>query len=56
MNFAWAAGVGLDFRLNGNFSLRPIQVDYLQTRFSEMGNGWQYQDNIRASAGFVLHF
>lgn len=55
-SLTWTAGGGLDFRLNSNFSLRPIQVEYLQTRFSEMTNGWQYQNNIRTSVGLVLHF
>jgi opacity protein-like surface antigen len=55
-SFAWTAGGGLDFRLNGSVSLRPIQVEYLQTRFSETTTGWQYQNNMRASIGVVLHF
>ena len=55
-SFTWSAGGGLDFRLNGSVALRPIQVEFLQTRFSEMTNGWQYQNNMRVSAGFVLHF
>lgn len=55
-SFAWTAGGGLDFRLNGGVSLRPIQAEFFQTRFSEMANGWQYQNNVRVSAGFVLHF
>lgn len=55
-SFAWTAGGGLDFRLNGSVSLRPIQAEYFQTRFSEMTNGWQYQNNVRVSAGFVFHF
>lgn len=55
-SFAWTAGGGLDFRLTGSVSLRPIQAEYFQTRFQEMTNGWQYQNNVRVSGGFVLHF
>ena len=55
-SFTWTAGGGLDFRLNSSFSLRPVQVEYLQTRFSEMTNGWQYQNNMRVSVGLVVHF
>ena len=32
--FALAAGGGIDFKVNKNFSLRPVEVDYLLTRFS----------------------
>jgi opacity protein-like surface antigen len=55
-SWAWGAGGGLEVRLNGNFSLRPIELDYLQTRFSEMRNGPQFQNDLRATTGFVLHF
>jgi len=55
-SWAWAAGGGLEVRLNGNFSLRPIELDYLQTHFSEMRNGPQFQNDVRATTGFVLHF
>ena len=55
-SFIWTAGGGLDFRMNSSVSLRPIQLEYLQARFSEMTNGWQYQNNMRASFGVVLHF
>lgn len=55
-SFAWAAGGGIDYRLNGSFSLRPVQVDFLQSKFSESDNGRQYQNNVRVVTGFVLHF
>ncbi|HMI50801.1 MAG TPA: hypothetical protein VK525_04765 [Candidatus Saccharimonadales bacterium] len=55
-SFAWAAGGGLDYRFNDNLSLRPIQMDYLQTRFAELGNGSQFQNDLRISTGLVLHF
>lgn len=55
-SFAWTAGGGLDVRLKAGVSLRLIQVEYLQTRFSEWTNGSQYQNNLRASTGVVFHF
>jgi hypothetical protein len=54
--FAAALGGGFDFRLNRHFSLRPLEVDYLPTRFPEAGFGRQTQDNLRASTGIVFHF
>jgi opacity protein-like surface antigen len=55
-SFAWAVGGGVNIRLNGSFSLRPLQMDFFQTKFTESGNGRQYQNDVRASAGIVLHF
>jgi len=54
--FATALGGGFDFRINRHFSLRPLDVDYLPTRFPEVAVGRQTQDNLRASTGFVFHF
>lgn len=56
LSFAWAAGGGFDIRLNGSFSIRPLQVDFFQSKFTESGNGRQYQNDVRASTGIVLHF
>lgn len=49
--FAGAVGVGIDVRIAPSVSFRPIQIDYLVTRF---GSKWQSQP--RASAGIMLHF
>jgi outer membrane immunogenic protein len=54
--FAMAIGGGVDYRLNNRFSLRPLQVDYLMTRFSEGTPNNQTQNNLRASTGIVIHF
>jgi opacity protein-like surface antigen len=54
--FGMAIGVGADYRLNNRFSLRPIQVDYLLTRFPEGTGSNQTQNNLRASTGIVVHF
>lgn len=48
---AMAVGVGIDVKVLPFISIRPIQLDYLVTRFN---NGTQNQP--RASAGVVLHF
>jgi hypothetical protein len=49
--FAAAIGGGIDLKLAGFLSLRPIQLDYLITRF-----GSSTQNQPRASAGLVVHF
>ena len=54
--FGMAIGVGADYRLNNRFSLRPLQVDYLLTRFPEGTGSNQTQNNLRASTGIVVHF
>ena len=48
---AWAVGGGLDLSLGPLFSIRPAQVDYLQTRL-----GGDSQNNFRYSAGVVIKF
>ena len=55
-SFAMAIGAGVDFKVSHRFSVRPLQVDYLMTRFNELGLGAQSQDNLRVSTGVVLHF
>jgi len=49
--FATAIGGGLDLKVLPFISLRPIQFDYLLTRFNS-GN----QNQPRVSAGIVVHF
>jgi opacity protein-like surface antigen len=54
---AMTVGGGVDYRLNGHFSLRPAQVDYLLTRFNEFNNtSTQTQNNLRVSTGIVFRF
>lgn len=50
-SIAAAAGAGIDIHVAPFVSFRPIQLDYIVTRF---GSGTQSQP--RASAGIVLHF
>jgi outer membrane immunogenic protein len=54
--FAMAIGGGVDYRLSRRLSLRPLQVDYLLTRFKEGTPNNQTQNNLRASTGIVFHF
>jgi opacity protein-like surface antigen len=55
-SFAMAIGGGVDYRLTNRFSLRPLEVDYLLTRFNEGTPNNQTQNNLRASTGIVIHF
>lgn len=54
--FAMAIGGGVDYRISNRLSLRPLQVDYLLTRFKQGTPNNQNQNNLRASTGFVIHF
>jgi hypothetical protein len=53
-SFAWEGGGGVDVKIGPYLSVRAIQLDYLGTSFSELGNTTQHQ--LRASAGIVIHF
>lgn len=55
--FAMTVGGGIDYRLSSHFSVRPAKVDYLLTRFNELGNtNAQSQNNLRVSTGVVFRF
>ena len=55
--FAMAVGGGLDYRVSSRFSIRPVKVDYLLTRFDEFNNPTaQSQNNLRVSTGIVFRF
>ncbi len=54
--FAMTIGGGVDYKMSRRFSIRPVQVDYLLTRFNEFGLGAQNQNNLRVSTGVVFHF
>jgi hypothetical protein len=50
-------GGGLDYRLNKHFSFRPLEVDYVLTRFPSLSTGSQdNQSSIAASAGVLFTF
>jgi hypothetical protein len=46
----------VDLRLAEHWSLRPLQVEYLLTRFQETNVGNQTQNNLRVSTGVVFRF
>jgi outer membrane immunogenic protein len=52
--FATNIGGGLDLHATRRFSLRLIEADYLVTTFNNGDN--DHQNNVRLSAGVVLHF
>jgi hypothetical protein len=54
--FALAAGGGIDFKINKYLSARPVEVDYLLTRFSanHIANYTNNQNNFRYVGGIVL--
>ena len=54
--FAMAVGGGVDYKLFDHFSIRPVQADYLLTRFGVGTAGTQSQNNVRISTGFVFRF
>jgi hypothetical protein len=51
-----AIGAGVDFKVSRRFSIRLLQVNYLMTRFNELGLGAQSQNNLRVSSGVVFRF
>ncbi|HEX3091280.1 MAG TPA: OmpA family protein [Candidatus Angelobacter sp.] len=53
-SFATALGGGVDANFNKHIGIRIFQAEYLMTRFTD-GND-NKQNNLRASAGLVLHF
>jgi hypothetical protein len=58
--FATALGGGIDMKLGHVIGLRPIQIDYLLTRFNPGSSGLPpnsaTQNEFRASAGLVVRF
>jgi opacity protein-like surface antigen len=54
--FAMTVGGGVDYKLLDHFSIRPIQAEYLMTRFGVGTTGTQTQNNLRLSTGFVFRF
>jgi opacity protein-like surface antigen len=55
--FAMTVGGGVDYRVSSRFSIRPLKVDYLLTRFNEFNTpNTQNQNNLRVSTGIVFRF
>lgn len=60
--FAMAAGGGLDYNLTRHISIKPIQVEYVMTRFDsarltpDNTSFGDHQNDVRYSAGVVFKF
>ena len=60
--FAMAVGGGLDYKVSKHIAIKPIQVEYVLTRFNSanLGGSTQsfgdHQNDIRYSAGVVFWF
>jgi opacity protein-like surface antigen len=53
-HFAMTAGGGIDFRVSGHISVRPVEAEYFMTTIPDgLDNR---QNNLRLSAGIVLRF
>jgi opacity protein-like surface antigen len=56
-DFAMSVGGGVDYRLSHRLAIRPLQLEYLQTRFKEFDViDRQTQNNLRLSTGIVFRF
>ena len=54
--FTMAVGGGLDFHINKNFAVRPLEIDYVLTRYTNPFTNTNNQNNFRYIAGVVYRF
>jgi hypothetical protein len=55
--FSMKVGGGLDWKLGKHFSIRPVEVDYMLTRFPSLTTGFRgNQNSIAATAGILFTF
>jgi hypothetical protein len=54
--FTMAVGGGLDIKMSHGFSIRPIEIDYVLTRYTNPLILTNNQNSFRYLAGFSLHF
>ena len=54
-HFAWAGGVGFQYRISSAMSLRP-EVEYLRTSFFNSNAAIQGQTNLRTSVSVIYTF
>jgi len=52
--FALTAGGGVDFQISEHLAIRPVQAEYLLTKF--MDGASNRQNNFRYSAGIIFRF
>lgn len=53
--FTMAFGGGLDFNLSKSISIRPVEIDYVLTRFTNPFTSTNNQNNFRYVAGIVFN-
>lgn len=54
--FTMAFGGGLDIKVSHSFSIRPIEIDYVLSRYTNPLTSTNNQNSFRYSAGAVFHF
>ena len=54
--FSMAFGGGLDIAVNKHVALRPVELDYLLTRFTNIWTNTNNQNNFRYLGGIVFTF
>ena len=54
--FTMALGGGLDIKLAHGFSLRPVEIDWVLSRYTNPLTSTNNQHSFRYSAGAVFHF
>ncbi len=54
--FAMTLGGGVDVKVNDWFAVRPVQAEYLLSRFPGPSGSNETQNNFRYSAGVVFRF
>jgi hypothetical protein len=54
--FTMAFGGGLDVHINHNFSIRPIELDWVLSRYTNPLTSTNNQNSFRYTAGFVYRF
>jgi opacity protein-like surface antigen len=54
--FTMAVGGGLDINLSTHFTIRPVEIDYLLTRYSNPITNVNNQNNFRYLGGVIYRF
>jgi hypothetical protein len=54
--FTMAVGGGLDLNVSRHFAVRPVEIDYLLTRYSNPLTGTNNQNNFRYVGGIAYKF
>lgn len=54
--FTMALGGGLDIKVSHSFSIRPIEIDWVLSRYTNPLTSTNNQNSFRYSAGAVFHF